>query len=146
MSGTPQEAQSFKCTRLSVKKIYIYKKINNLSVKRRRGSAKRCTKTGQSDRTVCVGNGSGETTDRLQIQIMLSNALRDQRRMVNGSVEENRKIKGGTPVGQSCRKGSIINIGEKEKENVLYEILLWLHLADGSSNSGVDIPHCQRQL
>lgn len=77
---------------------------------------------------------------------MLSNALRDQMRMVNGSVEENRKIKGGTPVGQSCRKGSIINIDEKEKQNVLYEILLWLHLVDGSSNSGVDVPHCQRQL
>lgn len=52
-----------------------------------------------------------ETTDRLQIQIMLPNALRTQRRMVNGSVEENRKIKRGTPVGQSCRKGSNINIG-----------------------------------
>lgn len=60
---------------------------------------------------VCVGNGSRETTDMLQIQIMFSNALRAQGGIVDGDVEENKKIKRGIPGGHSCGNRGIINIG-----------------------------------
>lgn len=47
----------------------------------------------------------------LQIQIMFSNALRAQGGIVDGDVEENKKIKRGIPGGQSCGNRGIINIG-----------------------------------
>lgn len=55
MSGTLQEAQSFQYARLSME---TNPKKQNLGVKRRGGSAERCTKAGQSSRKVCVGYGS----------------------------------------------------------------------------------------